>query len=205
MKLVKFLFLLLIPMAVHAADDTFKPGKEYQRVQAQTQVASNQVTEFFSYGCHYCYQLEPALEAWVANKGKRIQFSRIPVVFNPSWKNYAKAYYTVKALGLSPKLTPNLFKAIQKQNQNLSTDKAMIDFFVKNGVDEATAKSAFSSSPTMDRLLKNGMQQMQTYKISGVPAIVVGGKYKTDLAMAKTPERLFKILDYLLSKDKRKD
>ena len=48
--------------------------------------------------------------------------------------------------------------------------------------------------------VSNGMSLMASYQISGVPAFVVNNKYKTDLQMAGSPQRLFEILDYLMRK-----
>nr|WP_277619290.1 hypothetical protein [Legionella norrlandica] len=41
---------------------------------------------------------------------------------------------------------------------------------------------------------------MAHYQINAVPAFVVNNKYKTDLQMAGSEERLFEILDYLIRK-----
>ena len=41
---------------------------------------------------------------------------------------------------------------------------------------------------------------MATYQVRAVPAFVINNQYKTDLQMAKTEERLFAILDFLLGK-----
>lgn len=201
MKLFKLLFVIfLLPAMAQAASENFTAGKDYQVVSNKTQAAKNQVTEFFSYGCHYCYQLEPSLESWLTKQGNKIEFKRVPVVFQSGWDNYAKAYFIAKALGVDKTLTPALFKAIQQDKLKLSTPQDMINFFIKNDVDKAQVTSAFSPSPTMDILLKNGIMQMQDYKITGVPSIIVGGKYKVDLQMAGSPEKLFATIDYLLSK-----
>lgn len=197
-----FLLLIILPVATFAATTaTFEAGKDFQELQAPSDAAKNQVTEFFSYGCHYCFQLEPYVEKWVKSKGDSIQFKRIPVVFRPSWKTYAKAYYVASALDVESKITPELFNAIQKKRQDLNSSGEMVDFFVSQGVDKAQVTAAFAPSPTMESLLKNGVEKMQAYRINGVPAFIVGGKYKTDLQMAKTPDRLIQILDYLLKKN----
>lgn len=46
----------------------------------------------------------------------------------------------------------------------------------------------------------NGL--MAKYRVNAVPALIVNGKYKIDLQMAKTEDRLFKILDYLVAQSK---
>lgn len=190
---------LLIPTLVFAAD--FVEGKDYQVVTSASMERSKTpvVTEFFSYGCPWCYRLETPFKQWTLTLNKTT-VDRVPVVFKPDWELYAKAYYTAKTLAMSDKLTPMLFKAIQDDKQPLNSKQAMINFFTAQGVDREIAKSAFENSPTIDMHVKNGMELMAQYKINAVPAFVINNKYKTDLQMAGSPERLFEIMNYLLRK-----
>ncbi|WP_298624892.1 thiol:disulfide interchange protein DsbA/DsbL [uncultured Legionella sp.] len=199
-KLIGILFLL--PVMAFAAD--FVEGKDYQAVAAAPlDAAKNKVpviTEFFSYGCPWCYKIDPSVTEWAGKMGAKAQVERIPVVFKPEWELYAKAFYTAKTLALSDKLNPQLFKAIQEERNPLASKQAMIDFFAAHGVDREIAKSAFENSSTIDMKVQNGMILMANYHINAVPAFVINNKYKTDLQMAGSPERLFQILDYLIRK-----
>ncbi|RUR12888.1 thiol:disulfide interchange protein DsbA/DsbL [Legionella sp. km772] len=191
--------VVLIPSLVFAAD--FVEGKDY-KVVAPASIEQNKmpmVTEFFSYGCPWCYRIESPFAQWSLNLNKNATINKVPVVFQPNWDLYAKAFYTAKTLALSDKLNPMLFKAIQ-DDKKLNSKQDMINFFVANGVDREIAKSAFENSPTIDMRVKNGMELMAHYQINAVPAFVVNNKYKTDLQMAGTPERLFEIMNYLLKK-----
>lgn len=192
--------LLLLPALTFAAE--FTEGKDYTRVSSPqiTKSKTPVITEFFSYGCPWCYKIETPLTEWTDKLGKNAQLERVPVVFKPNWELYAKAYYTAKTLALTDKLSPDLFKAIQEQNNPLASKQSMVDFFVTHGVDREIAKSAFENSPTIDMRVSNGMSLMAQYQINAVPAFVVNNKYKTDLQMAGSQERLFQILDYLIRK-----
>lgn len=204
--LKRFLLIALLLPALAFADD-FVAGKDYELVNGNTTTQPKNkiaVTEFFSYGCPWCYRIEPTLAGWVKKQGNKIQFSRVPVVFHKDWSYYAKAYYTAHVLGLEAKLNPALFKAIQDNKQSLNTNQAMIDFFTAQGVANATAKSAFENSTTIDMKVTAGTASMARFRINGVPAVVINNQYKTDLQMAKSEERLFKILDFLLAKANQK-
>jgi len=202
----KFIFaLLFLPLVALANPAEFEAGKAYQIIDASAPKANTpvDVVEFFSYGCHYCYQLEPTLEEWVSKKGKSINFNRVAVIFNRGWNYYAKAYYTAKLLGINDKMTPALFKAIQEDKKKLQSNQSMEQFFIQHGVDEAMVKSAFEASPTIDGLMQQGMQLMQKYKITAVPTIVVAKRYKTDLVMAGgDPKKMMEIIDFLIAKSK---
>ena len=195
-----FSLFLLLPTLVFAAD--FIEGKDYQGLPSSLmeQPKTPVITEFFSYGCPWCYRLESPMHQWELTANKSITIERVPVVFKPDWELYAKAYYTAKALALANKLTPQLFNAIQKEKNLLNSKQAMIHFFIAHGVDSEVAKSAFENSTIINLRVKEGMELMNRYQIRAVPAFVINNKYKTDLQMAGSPERLFAIMDYLLKK-----
>jgi thiol:disulfide interchange protein DsbA len=199
------LIALLLPTLAFA--DDFVAGKDYELVNGSSEAQSNNkiaVTEFFSYGCSWCYRIEPSLTDWVKKQGDNIQFSRIPVVFNKDWAYYAKAYYTAHLLGLESALNPVLFKAVQDNKQLLNTNQAMINFFTAQGVENAIVKAAFENSTIVDMQITAGTASMARFHVNGVPAIVVNNQYKTDLQIAQNETRLFKILDFLLAKSRKK-
>jgi len=191
--------LMLLPALAFA--DNFVAGKDYEVINgAAKHTGKVTVTEFFNYGCHWCAQVEPSVHKWVEQEGGKIDFTRVPVVFNKEWIYFAKAYYTANLLGINAKMDPLLFKAVQVDKLKLNDNDAMINFFVAQGVDKETAESAFTNSTTIDLKLNEGSALMARYHINGVPAFIVNNTYKTDLQMAQGEERLMKILDYLVNK-----
>jgi len=204
LKFIASVLLFFTSLMCFGAD--FIAGKDYEVIKNGDPIngkkSAASVVEFFSFGCHWCYQLEPALGKWVSQQGNKINFEKIPVIFNKDWESYAKAYYTAHALSINTKLNPALFKAIIEEKQALNSNQSMIDFFVKNGVDLATAQSAFNHSPSIDLDIAASQRLMTQYHISAVPAFIVRNQYKTDLQMAKTEKRLFAILDFLLAQHK---
>jgi thiol:disulfide interchange protein DsbA len=188
--------LLLFPLLVFA--ETFVEGKDFEVISKQQTASKPSMVEFFSFGCPWCYKLEPTIQSW-KTEHPQVDFSRVPVVFHESWKLYAKAYYAAHLLQIEDKMSAALFKAVQVDKKSLNNEKAMIDFFVAQGVDKETAESAFQYSTIIDMKLKEGDALMANYQIKGVPAFIVNGRYKVDLQMAKNPERLVGILDHLLS------
>ncbi|KTC88085.1 MULTISPECIES: thiol:disulfide interchange protein DsbA/DsbL [Legionella] len=206
--LKRFVAIVLLLLPLLASAEEFVAGKDYELINgadAKSNTPKVAVTEFFSYGCPWCYRIDPALMTWVKQQGNAIQFSRVPVVFNKDWTFYAKAYYTANLLGLESKLNPLLFKAIQDKGHSMNSNQAMIDFFTAQGIDPTTAKSAFENSTTIDMQLNQGTTLMARYHVNGVPAIVVNNQFKIDLQMAREEARLFKILDFLIAKTKSKE
>lgn len=198
-------FILWLPLACFS--ETFEAGKDYEIVDTSSlkAVATNDkvsVTEFFSFGCPWCFRIEPTLNQWTTLNSQTIKLKRIPVVFNKEWIYYAKAYYAADLLGIGSKVNPLLFKAIQTDKKLLNNNQAMIDFFVALGVNKEIAESAFTHSTTVDMKIQEGNVIMGRMRINAVPAFVVNHKYKTDLQMAKDEKRLFQIIDYLVTKSR---
>lgn len=205
--MLKRLFFILLLLPVVSFADSFVAGKDYDilpRTQ-QTDTAGGKkiaVTEFFSFGCPWCFRIDASLGQWVKQHESQIEFRRIPVVFNKEWIYYAKAFYAADLLGIGAKLNPLLFKAIQTDQIKLTNNQAMIDFFIAQGVDKATAESAFTHSTAVDMNVNEANVMMGRNHINAVPAIVINHQYKTDLQMAQGEERLFKVIDFLLNKSK---
>lgn len=206
--LLAILFSLSIFQSAIAEGTDYIEGKDYDVIINNPGVPTLPektitVTEFFSYGCPWCYELEPQLQKWLKTKPTSVKFERVPVIFEKNWDYYAKAYYIAKALDIESQITPKLFNAIQEQNKTLGSDSAMQKFFIKEGVQKNVVQNAFQASPTLDAEIKQGPQLMHSYQVYVIPAIVVDGKYKTDLRMAMTDEKFMNIVQFLVEKRKK--
>lgn len=198
--------LLLITISGYAAQNNYQAGKDYQVISGSSNIPEEyaipkgkiQVIEFFSYGCPWCYRMQPILAKWLKNKPANVEFEKIPVMFEPGWSMYSKAYYTGKALGITEKLSPALFDAIQKQGKDLTNPVAMQAFFATQGVNADTFKSAFDESPQITIQLNQANTMMLAYQVMHIPAFVVDGKYKTDAGMAGGDQQMIPILNYLI-------
>lgn len=208
-RFFKFLLVitLLMPITVLADQTTFELGKDYELVPGSETAANTnpssdnkiQVVEFFSYGCPWCFRLEPALEKWLANKPSNVNFERIPVVFNSGWPLLAKAYYTAVALNKEPQLTMLIFKALHEQNITLDNEQKISDFFVQHGINKGDFDSAFNFSPGIDAKMLQGQELMKQYSVVSVPTMVIAGKYKTNTALANGDmNRMMEIVNYLI-------
>lgn len=190
-------------------------GKEYQiipvapgtkAVATAPTAPSNkiQVLEFFSYGCPWCFHFEPTLEVWLAKQPADVNFVRVPVTFQQGWDVYARAYYVAKSLDVEKKITPAIFKAIQTDGQDLSSEDALAQFFVSQGVSQKDFDSVFHFSPGIDAQLMQGDNLLHAYSIIQVPTLVIDGKYKTNAAMTGGDNnRLLQVIDYLIAQERQ--
>lgn len=135
-----------------------------------------EVREFFSYACPACAAFEPHLSAWIKQAPEQVRVVHVPVVFNESWKPFAKAYYAAEALGVVDRIHQPLFEALHSKKQRLSSEKDLAKFFAAQGVPEKEARDALDSF-RVDMQLRQGTQAMRSYRIESTPTVVVAGKY----------------------------
>lgn len=159
-----------------------------------------EVIEFFWYGCPHCYSFEPSLSAWLKTKPANVDFIRIPAVFNEQWGKHAKAYYVAEALGVVDKVHADFFDAIQEKKQELETEEQLQKFFTDHGVKESDFKDAYNSF-MIDAKLRQAPALAAKYGLTGVPAIVVNGKYKTNGTLAGTQEKMIDVVNLLIKKE----
>ena len=155
-------------------------GKDYTPiapVQPTDDATKIEVLEFFSYGCPHCSDFHPLISAWAAKQPGDVVFKRVPVSFGrAAWANAAKLYYTLEATGDLAKLDGDVFKAIHNDRVNLFDEKTILEWVTKKGVDPKKFSETFNSFGVMSKV-KRADQMALAYKVSGVPAIYVDGKY----------------------------
>lgn len=202
MVLVMLLSVMGMTMAAAAQSNGFVEGRDYKRVANSTVKHTQEVTviEFFSFGCPWCNRVEPAVVAWEKTKPAFVHFEKVPVLFEPGWDVYARAYYTSKALGIEKVSTPKIFKAIHDEHQQLNTAFAMQRFFNMNfKTDPKKFDNIFSYSPSIDLQVTRGPTLMQKYNIFAVPTFVVNDQYEVNIEYAKGDNaRFVAILNYLI-------
>lgn len=161
-----------------------------------------EVLELFWYGCPHCFHLEPVINPWVAKLPKDVQFRRMPAIFRDSWEPYARAFYSFQLLGVQGKLHNRLFDAIHADGINLNSERALTDWAAQQGVDRKKFADAYNSFTVQTRV-KRAAQLTGEYQITGVPSLVVDGRYVTSSAQAGGHEELLQVLDQLIIKARK--
>lgn len=162
-----------------------------------------EVIEFFWYGCPHCYSFEPTLSKWLENKPENVEFIRQPAVFSDLWGDHAKAYFTAEALGVLDKVHVDFFDAIQNKKQALRTEDQLAKFFVEHGVDETEFRNAYKSF-LVDAKLRQAKAMAPRYGVTGVPAVIVNGKYKVTGRLAKSHENMINVMNQLIEQESKK-
>ena len=194
--------LMCLALSVSAADE-FVAGQHYQLLtpaQPTTTGDKIEVVELFWYGCPHCYAFEPALREWLKHKPDYVEFVRMPAVFAHNWEVHARAYFAAQQLGVLEKIHPLLFDAIHKDNRKLFSEDELAAFFVEQGVTAADFHKAYNSFDT-DTKARRAIAATREYGITGVPSIIINGKYRSSAQQAGRFEILLKLVEVLAAKE----
>lgn len=155
-------------------------GEDYTELDeaVETSVDDRQieVTEAFWYGCPHCYNLEDPLNEWVAEQPDDVVFTRTPATMGGDWNKHAAAFYAAQELGILDDLHDDFFTAIHENDRSLTEADDIADFFSDYGVSEEEARNALSSFEVKSQV-NRAHARMRAYRLTGVPALVVDGRY----------------------------
>jgi len=198
---VRMLLALCLLVAFHAQAEPVI-GKDYvlaPNPQPSGNLRQIDVVEVFSYACPHCFDLEPALVKWEKTLPKDIAVIRLPAVWNPQWLALGKLYYALEALGKAGELHGNALNAYHLHRINLANERVMREWVAKQGVDPGKFAEMYGSFSVQAKVMR-AKQILPAYGISGVPSMVVGGKYVTSTSMAGGQDAMLSVVDYLVAK-----
>ncbi len=179
---IALLFFLACGFTASAAADDYQEGISYQAIiPEQPPLGTSgkiEVIEVFWYGCPHCHRFEPFVDRWLEDKADYIEFIRLPAVLRPEWAIHARAYYTAEALGVLDDIHQALFTAIHAHKRKLDTEASLMAFFAEHGVSEKAFKKTFKSFG-VEAKIRNASEMGRRYGLSGTPAVVIDGKYRT--------------------------
>ncbi|WP_446809501.1 thiol:disulfide interchange protein DsbA/DsbL [Methylomonas sp. 2BW1-5-20] len=199
LKIIALLGLLGFSSLANA-EGGYDPVTPAQPLQNPDKV---EVIEFFWYGCPHCYSLEPAMVEWLKTKPANVEFIRQPAVFSDLWGKHAKAYFTAEALGILEKVHADFFDAIQNKKQKLVSEDELAKFFADHGVKDEDFRAAYNSFG-VDAKLRQAESIGPRYGITGVPAIIVNGKYKVTGQSAKSQANMLTVTNQLIAQESQK-
>jgi len=193
--------------SVPKALERYQEGRHYTTlpVAQPTSAAPGEVevAEVFWYGCPHCFTLEPFIQEWRLNGiPDDTVFVQIPASLNPSWQIHARLFYTAEALGKLEEVHPAIFREINVNRNPLNTRERMVEFFARFGVSEQQFTEAWDSFAVQTNLRRSDAL-VKRYRLTGVPAVVVNGKYVTGADLAGGNKQLLDVINFLVEKEKR--
>ena len=180
-------------------------GKDYVRLSQPARVSAPtgkiDMIEFFWYGCPHCNAFEPMLDAWSRKLPADVAFRRVPVGFTALHMTHAKVFYALDAMGKVEAMHRKVFAAIHVQGLRMDKEPELVTFMNANGVDGAKFAELFKSFSVQTKA-QQGKQLSEDYKIDGVPALGIHGRYYTEGSLAGTNERALAVSEYLIQRSR---
>lgn len=183
-------------------ENSLVAGRDYTVIKAPLPLEKPdqiEVREFFWYGCSHCYSLEPHLKNWLATKPTDVNFIRTPAALNPVWEQNARAYYAVEGMGkMTDQLHDQLFQTIHQKQQTVFDQPSLAKFYTQAGVDAAQFDSAYNSFAVSTKI-NQSKKMAQQAGLSGVPALVVNGKY----LVGGEPQQVIQTVNGLIQQERQ--
>lgn len=170
--------------------------------QATSVTDKVEVVEMFWYGCHHCYDLEPVIHKWLETKPDYIEYVRVPAIFRDNWVPLARAWYVIDTLELGDRVHMNLFKALHVKKMNMNNVGLLRSFFGNEGVSAEQFDKVYNSF-SVDSMVRNAARLTRDYKITGVPSVIVNGRYMTSATLAGGHEGLIEQINSLAASEAR--
>ena len=180
----------------------FVAGKNFIVIDKPVETETGEkveVRELFWYFCGHCFNINPILDNWLKTMDSSAQLVLQPAVF-PGWEYGSTFYYVLEELGELDRLHSALFNAIHIQKLNLKTQQDFVTWLSLNGVDEEKSNKVYESF-SVKVAVNKAKANTYKYRITGVPAFIVNGKYMVNSTSAGSQEKIFEVIDYLIQKE----
>lgn len=189
-----------------ATAQEFQAGVHYSElpipVETSAPEGAVEVVEVFSYACIHCYNFEPLVRAWEERQPEDVAFRRVPAVFNPVWELLGQAYYTAGALDVLEAVHMPIFEAIHVQRMDIRDTELLGRIFRRYADTPAEEFARVFGSFGVVSSTRQARAQGQAYRISGVPTLVVAGRYRVEVDKAGSLERMLDVVDFLVGKER---
>ena len=173
-----------------------------KRVPVEAPAGKVEVIEFFWYSCPHCNAFEPKLVSWIKKLPSDVSIRRVPVAFRDDFVPQQRLYYTLEAMGKLDELHGKVFTAIHAERQVIDKEASIVAWAEKNGLDKARFQELYNSFSVQTKA-RRATQLQDAYKVQGVPALGIAGRYYTDGTLAGTMDRALQVTDYLVAEARK--
>ena len=142
------------------------------------------VVTYFSYLCPHCRNLEEVAEGWAETLPAGTAFERVHIAGTATTRLLAKGYLALARHGAVDANHERIFRAIQDHGRSFASAEALADFVDGHGIDRSTFLRTFAST-RIARAVEANERNMVDQGITGVPAMVVDGKYVINMALGR--------------------
>lgn len=181
-------------------------GKDYlvldKRVPVEAAAGKIEVVEFFWYSCPHCFQFEPQFGQWIKKAPKDVVVRRVPVAFRPDFEPQQRLFYALESMGKLEQLHIKVFHAVHVEKQPLNTPELITVWAEQQGLNKLKFLDVYNSFSVATKA-KRATQLQDAFKVDGVPALGVAGRFYTSATQAKDMTRALRVTDYLIAQARK--
>ncbi|MFK3975560.1 thiol:disulfide interchange protein DsbA/DsbL [Shewanella vesiculosa] len=211
------LALTLVTATFSTLAAPFVEGQHYTQISNNMVTSTPKVTEFFSFYCHNCFNMESQyLPDIKAGLDKNVAFETKHVDFMNSdlGTEVMRSLAVIHEIGQAEKLNHAMFAAIQgdkganghdhnaqghQHQSQINSREDIKKVFSQFGVDSSTYDKLADSTDT-DKKLSLWRQQQVMYKVQSVPTFIVNDKYAINMNEMHSLDDLINVMNYLALK-----
>ncbi len=161
-----------------------------------------EVIEFFWLGCPHCYSFEPTIAAWENAMPDNVVFLREAPPLNPSWEEHSRGFYAAQLLGQEHAFVEAMFKAIHEERKPMRRPGDIAELAQELGLDKDKFLKSTQSFAVQTKLSRS-VQLAKSAGISGVPSIVINGKYRTGARLAGGNDGIIDVINRTIAIEKQ--
>lgn len=189
--------LLMLPLASMAAE--YKEGVHYTVINQGPATAKPEIAEFFSFYCPHCFNFAksvvPKIEASLP-EGVKFTQKHVDFIGREMGPEMSRAFAVAHQLNVDKKIEHAIFTAIHDKRQRFTSRDDIRKLFIANGI-EGKDFDAAANSFMVNAQMSTMKRDTENAKLSGVPALVVNGKYRVETGAIKSYDELIAIAMYL--------
>lgn len=161
-----------------------------------------EVVALFWYGCPHCYQLESKLNPWAETLPEDVDFIRVPAMFGGIWNLHGQMFYTLQSMDALAQVHDSIFNTLHNSNRKLSSVNEIANYLAEQGIDKEVFLKTWDSFAVKSQVEK-AKKLAVAYQVTGVPAMVIDGKYRFDIGMAGGLQETIDVTDSLIEKERQ--
>lgn len=189
--------LLIAPLSATAVE--YKEGVHYTVINEGPATEKPEITEFFSFFCGHCYNFSKTVVPKIKStlpEGVAFNQAHVEFIGREMGVELSRAFAVAHQLNVDAKMEAAIFTAIHENKQRLTNRDDVRALFVANGVEGKSFDSAASSFMVNAQMSKM-KRDTENAKLSGVPSLVVNGKYRVETGSIKNYDELIEMAYYL--------
>ena len=195
--------LLLNAGAASAQPALFEEGLHYERIDGPPIDTTDdvvEVVEVFSYLCPHCSTFQPFVGPWEKDLPENTTFRRVPVSFNPSWRAFARAYYTAEILGVLDQSHEAMFDALHTERRPIRSESDLAEFHAEFEITEEEFE-ATSESFAVQQRMRVGDADIAKWGVRSTPTLIINNEWRVSPRRGGTFDEVLAIADYLIQRE----